>query len=156
MNAARAAVMANEPPLTWNPIAAEVALAYAQNCNYVHNPNRSTAYKSAGGGNGGLGENIAAGTPMLTIAGSNKGWIDDEKPAYDYSTNTCNTAVAPECGHYTQIVWKTTTSVGCALVTCNVNSPFDTSKYGTKWGFAVCDYAPPGNIVFNGTLEKPY
>jgi pathogenesis-related protein 1 len=153
MNAARAKV--GDPPLTWNPIAAQVALNYANMCDYVHNPNRNSAYKTLGGGNGGVGENIAAGAPTLTIAGANMGWIDDEEPAYDYATNTCNTSVAPECGHYTQIVWKTTTSVGCALVTCNTNTPFD-PKYGSKWGYAVCDYAPPGNIVLNGTLEKPY
>jgi uncharacterized protein YkwD len=155
MNQARADVMANEPPLTWNPIAAQVALAYAQQCNYLHNPNLQSDYKSAGGTTS-AGENIAAGAPTLTIAGANMGWIDDEKPAYTYATNSCNTSIAPECGHYTQIVWKTTTSVGCALVTCNTNSPFNTAKYGTKWGYAVCDYAPAGNIVDQHGLEKPY
>jgi uncharacterized protein YkwD len=154
MNAARAAV--GDPPLTWNPIAAEVALTYANMCNYVHNPDRDSDYAMLGGGNGGLGENIAAGAPTLTIASANMGWIQGEEPDYNYATNTCNTMGGTvECGHYTQIVWKTTTSVGCALVTCNTNTPFGT-KYGTKWGYAVCDYSPPGNIILNGTPEKPY
>jgi pathogenesis-related protein 1 len=154
MNAARAAV--GDPPLTWNPIAAQVALNYANMCDYVHNPNRDSDYAMLGGGNGGLGENIAAGAPTLTIASANMGWIQGEEPDYDYATNTCNTMGGTvECGHYTQIVWKTTTSVGCAIVTCNTNTPFGT-KYGTKWGYAVCDYSPPGNIVLNGTPEKPY
>ena len=102
------------------------------------------------GGSGGLGENIAAGAPSLTIASANSGWIGEDAN-YDYTSNTCNTGAMMnlECGHYTQIVWKTTTSVGCALVTCTTNSPFP-AQYGTSWGFAVCDYAPPGNIVPQG------
>ncbi len=157
MNQARAAVMANEPPLTWNPIAAQVALNYAMKCNYEHNANRNSDY-TALGGSGGLGENIAAGAPSLTIASANSGWIGEDAN-YDYTSNTCNTGAMMnlECGHYTQIVWKTTTSVGCALVTCTTNSPFP-AQYGTSWGFAVCDYAPPGNIVPQGstTTERPY
>jgi pathogenesis-related protein 1 len=158
MNQARAAVMANEPPLTLNPIAAQVALNYAMMCNYEHNANRNSDYAALGGGSGGLGENIAAGAPSLSIASANSGWIGEDAN-YDYSTNTCNMGPMNnlECGHYTQIVWKTTTSVGCALVTCTTNSPFP-AQYGTTWGFAVCDYAPPGNLVPQGstTTERPY
>jgi pathogenesis-related protein 1 len=39
------------------------------------------------------------------------------------------------CGHYTQIVWRDTTSVGCAAQSC---------PQGEIW---VCDYSPPGNYV---------
>jgi pathogenesis-related protein 1 len=120
-------------------------------CNYEHNPNLQADYKSAGGTTS-AGENIAAGEPTLTIAQANSGWID-EKSIYTYATNTCDTTGMKECGHYTQIVWKTTTSVGCAIVNCTTNSPFGD---GRPWTFAVCDYAPAGNIVLNGKLEKPY
>jgi hypothetical protein len=145
MNAARAAV--GEAPLTWNPIAAMVALNYANKCNYAHNPNRKTDYMALGG-TGSVGENIAAGAPTLTIAAANKGWIDDERPYYNHTTNTCDNQSMPtvECGHYTQIVWKTTTAVGCAMVKCTMNTPF-TGNVGTTWYYAVCDYTPAGNIV---------
>src|SRR5450432_777341 len=86
-NAARMATMANEPALTWNPILAEVALAYAKQCVWAHNPNLQADYRSAGGTTS-AGENIAAGAPTLTIASANSGWID-EKSIYDYATNTC-------------------------------------------------------------------
>ena len=44
------------------------------------------------------------------------------------------------CGHYTQIVWKTTTEFGCAKSICEGN---------VTW---VCNYNPPSNWVG----EKPY
>jgi hypothetical protein len=45
-----------------------------------------------------------------------------------------------EFGHYTQVVWKNTTHVGCAEVT---------GKYGS---FVVCQYYPSGNVIG----QKPY
>jgi hypothetical protein len=146
MNAARSDV--GEAALTWNPIAAQVALNYASQCNYEHNANRNADYKTLGGGNGGLGENIAAGAPTQTIAAAVGSWVG-EKADYTYATNSC--AAGDECGHYTQIVWKTTTSVGCAKVSCTVNSPFGTFSNG-RWDYSVCDYSPPGNYVG----ESPY
>jgi pathogenesis-related protein 1 len=158
MNAARAAVDAGEPPLTWNPIAAQVALNYAEKCDYLHNANRNSDYATLGGGNGGLGENIAAAAPSMTIAKADQLWISEDA-IYDYASNTCNpTATITECGHYTQIVWKTTTSVGCAIVNCTTGWPFS-GPAGKSWTYAVCDYAPPGNIVtMKGSTmpERPY
>lgn len=50
---------------------------------------------------------------------------------YHPATNTC-TAV---CGHYTQIVWRTTQRVGCAAALRDSRQ---------VW---VCDYDPPGNYI---------
>ena len=44
------------------------------------------------------------------------------------------------CGHYTQIIWKDTKRVGCALVQCGNEQ---------VW---ICQYDPPGNYIG----EKPY
>ncbi len=140
MNAARTAV--GETALTWNPIAAQVALDYAMMCNYQHNANRNSYYVALSG-TGDLGENIAAGAPTQTIANAVASWVGEEAN-YDHATNTC--AAGDECGHYTQIVWSTTTSVGCAKVSCTTNSPFGTFG-GGRWDFSVCDYSPPGNFV---------
>jgi pathogenesis-related protein 1 len=145
MNAARA--MVGEPPLHWDPIAAQVALTYAKQCDYAHNPNAGAQYKAIGG-SGGLGENIAAGAPSQTVAGAVSSWVS-EQASYDHATNQC--AAGKECGHYTQIVWSTTTGVGCAQASCTTNSPFGTFANGV-WDFEVCDFSPPGNI--NG--RPPY
>jgi pathogenesis-related protein 1 len=109
MNAARTAV--GESPLRWDSIAAGVAQAWASQCNYEHNPGASSQYAAAGG-TGGLGENLAAGAPTLDVAGAVSAWVGEEQN-YDHATNSC--AAGDECGHYTQIVWSTTTAVGCAV-----------------------------------------
>jgi uncharacterized protein YkwD len=139
MNAARSAV--GEMPLHWDPIAAQVALTYASECMFMHNPNASAQYDSMGG-KGGLGENIASGAPSQTIAGAVASWVGEETN-YDHATNTC--ASGQVCGHYTQVVWSSTTGVGCAKVHCTTNSPFG-AKF-PDWDYSVCDYSPPGNYV---------
>ncbi|MCJ7766270.1 MAG: CAP domain-containing protein [Thiovulaceae bacterium] len=65
-------------------------------------------------------------------------WYDEEK-WYDYKNNSCQQKRA--CGHYTQVIWETTTELGCAAAACSDGSQV--------W---VCEYAPPGNIVG----ERPY
>ena len=52
-----------------------------------------------------------------------------EAANYDYKTNRCTGM----CGHYTQIVWRDTKEVGCAL-----------ARGGQREVWA-CDYSPPGN-----------
>jgi pathogenesis-related protein 1 len=59
---------------------------------------------------------------------------------YDYARNTCT--LGKMCGHYTQVVWKNTTRVGCAVAVCEESSE-------QVW---VCQYQTPGNWVG----EKPY
>ena len=48
-------------------------------------------------------------------------------------------------GHFSQIVWAASTSVGCATFDCNAqglaNVASDTPKY-----FTVCNYYPEGNM----------
>jgi pathogenesis-related protein 1 len=61
----------------------------------------------------------------------------NEVQDYDYASNTCHGV----CGHYTQVVWKSTSEVGCAMTVC--------SDKGQLW---VCQYTSRGNMVG----EKPY
>jgi pathogenesis-related protein 1 len=128
------------PALTWSTAAASVAQAWADNCSYGHNANRGTR-----------GENVAANAPpgaVLTNPSSVVNAWASEVADYNYASNTC--ASGKDCGHYTQIVWRDTTRVGCAHRTCSTNSPFG-SQY-PNWDFWVCDYEPPGNFIG----QKPY
>ena len=59
---------------------------------------------------------------------------------YHSSDNSNKCKPGKMCGHYTQIVWKNTKKVGCAMIECNGTS---------TW---VCQYDPPGNWVG----QKPY
>jgi pathogenesis-related protein 1 len=132
------------PSLTWSASAETVAQAWANRCVYEHNPGRNADGISRG-------ENIAAtapggradATPAYVV-----GLWAGEWPDYTYATNSC--APGKVCGHYTQVVWRGTTRVGCAKATCTVNSPFGASF--PTWDFFVCDYEPPGN--FFG--QRPY
>ena len=47
-------------------------------------------------------------------------------------------------GHYSQLVWKSTTMVGCATQYCP-NGLANTSP-GTPPYFTVCNYYPPGKF----------
>jgi pathogenesis-related protein 1 len=153
-NAARAGTLAGVtvspaptpalPALTWSASAEAVAQGWANRCVYEHNPGRSADGISRG-------ENIAAtapggrtdATPAYVV-----GLWAGEWPDYTYATNSC--APGKVCGHYTQVVWRGTTRVGCAKATCTVNSPFGASF--PTWDFFVCDYEPPGNYVG----QRPY
>jgi uncharacterized protein YkwD len=124
------------PALQWSVQAASTAQTWADQCNFTHNSRR-----------GNLGENIAAATPnALTTAGVVQNWAS-EAAHYDYGTNAC--APGQVCGHYTQLVWRNTTHVGCATRVCDKNSPF---QGFTRWQFWVCNYSPPGNFVG----QRPY
>jgi pathogenesis-related protein 1 len=63
-----------------------------------------------------------------------------EKANYSHANNNC--AAGKVCGHYTQVVWKNTSSVGCGMAVCE-------SPKNQVW---VCQYLPAGNYVG----QKPY
>lgn len=135
-NCARKTVTpAASPPLanlTWSAALATQAQNYANNCNYAHS------------GMAGVGENIYAGAvssgfPSNVETAAANSWLG-EQSGYNYAANTCSVA---QCGHYTQMVWRTTTSVGCGIRQCTTNSPFQPPF--TNWTFVVCQYSPPGN-----------
>ncbi|KAG8081395.1 hypothetical protein GUJ93_ZPchr0007g3014 [Zizania palustris] len=67
-------------------------------------------------------------------------WVS-EKEYYNYDNNTCS-AGQYGCLHYTQVVWRDTTAIGCGGVTCS----------NTGNVFIICSYSPPGN--WNN--QKPY
>ncbi len=135
-NAARAAVMPAAvpalPALTWSGTVAESAQSWASGCQFMHS-------------GGPYGQNIYAGTADATPQEVVDAWVAEVK-SYDYATNTC--AANEVCGHYTQVVWRDSTSLGCGVASCTANSPFG----GGTWQLWVCNYDPPGNYVG----QKPY
>lgn len=120
-------------PLSWDPALAAIAQGWAERCEDAeapiglidHNPDRSDSYGSYVGENV-YGSSGAIGGPVAVDA-----WAAEEA-SYDLDTNSCDGV----CGHYTQIVWASTTLVGCAFHLCP----------GLDFGnTVVCDYAPGGN-----------
>ncbi|CAE6349471.1 unnamed protein product [Rhizoctonia solani] len=50
----------------------------------------------------------------------------------------------PQPSHWTQVVWKSTTKVGCALATCAPGTIFP-ANYNAN--YYVCNYSPYGNVL---------
>ena len=114
------------PDFTWNTQLAQLSEDYsielaAQGCGLVHSGDE-------------YGENLYWTSATAVEDQVVDAWASEEAD-YDYDSNTC--APGKQCGHYTQIVWDSTTSVGCGAAKCEDGG-------GEVW---TCKYDPPGNWV---------
>ena len=71
------------------------------------------------------------------------GWWVGEIANYRYPAPIPACAKGKVCGHYTQVVWRETTEVGCAFRVCSGDGPFG----DRDWEIWVCRYAPGGNVA---------
>lgn len=112
----------NASELSWNESLAEYAKDWSDGCEFEHS-------------GGDPGENLAAGYPNVTA--SVEAW-GNEREEYDFSEGefayviNFHTCCLPflslryeadncssETGHFTQLVWRNTTTVGCARTECD-------------------------------------
>jgi uncharacterized protein YkwD len=110
-------------PLAWSPKLAQAAQSWAdalkaQGCKFGHKPRNP------------YGENLAAGTSG-TLDGQAVAdmWYDEVK-LYKFP----NGGFSMQTGHFTQVVWRQTTQIGCGVATCNGMDIY------------VCEYDPAGNV----------
>jgi Cysteine-rich secretory protein family/Tectonin domain len=133
-NAYRSDPAINAPNLQWDSTLATGAQAWADNlATNIHQLQHSDPSMRQG-----LGENIASATTgSKTAAQMADMWGALEKPYFKPgifpNVTTDSTKVV---GHYTQVIWKTTTNVGCGLAT-------DSTTGNT---YLVCRYSPQGNM----------
>ena len=113
------------PALGWSDRLAGIAQDWANRCVFEHRP-------------GDLGENLAMGTSGAFPPASHVQRWYDEISSYDYATGQSRDG--QPIGHFTQIVWRTTTLVGCAVATCSGQD------------LLVCNYSPAGNLT--GTYRQ--
>jgi hypothetical protein len=118
-------------PLVWDPALGEAAAAYAQQMAFTglfaHSKRQARR---------GTGENLWMGTrgafSLETMVGN---WASEgrvfQRGVFPAVSRTGNWE---DVGHYTQIVWPTTTRVGCALAST------------ARTDYLVCRYSPAGNI----------
>lgn len=129
-NAVRAAVGVGA--MRWNDSLASMAASFITDCEFMHS---TAAERMNIAGFGYVGENLYFGGGQPTGAAVANLWAS-EQADYHYATNTCDRT----CGHYTQMVWRASTDLGCAIKQCN-------------GGYLVaCEYGPGGN--YGG--QKPY
>ncbi|KAL6764079.1 CAP domain-containing protein [Haematococcus lacustris] len=110
------------PPLTWSNTLTQYAQLWADNCYFEHS-------------NGFYGETLGLGSLMPVI----DQWYE-ELCIYSYA----NPRWAPNTGHFTQLVWRSTARVGCAVGNCPMGS---TDAQGNRWGgpVVVCEWDATGN-----------
>ncbi|HEX7735693.1 MAG TPA: CAP domain-containing protein [Ktedonobacteraceae bacterium] len=141
-NGYRSKPEAGTPALQWDSTLATGAQAWADNlaANYLQTPSLQSDPHSHVAN---LGENIAMCNPPgnLTAGQLADIWGTKEKPNFKPGTFVASTTACPvsttgnwrDVGHYTQMIWRTTTSVGCGI-----------AKDGTNT-YLVCRYSPQGN-----------
>lgn len=117
-------------PLNWNPELARSAQAWADRLAAVgafeHAPEDPRDPE---------GENLWAGTKRhFTIERMVDGWVREKQlfKAGHFPDNSITGRVA-DIGHYTQLMWRQTRQVGCAMAT------------GAQEDVLVCRYAEAGN-----------
>lgn len=79
---------------------------------------------------GPYGENLAVGYDSATKALD--AWYD-EIDEYDFS----NPGFGESTGHFTQVVWKDSSKLGCAYKDCG----------GSTGRYIICSYQNPGNVI---------
>lgn len=110
----------NASSLSWNSTLEDFARDYlddmsSDSCEFEHSE-------------GPYGENLAIGYQNAT--GAVEAW-GEERDEYDFGDGGFD----EETGHFTQLVWKDTTDVGCARKLCDERG----------W-YVVCEYWPRGNV----------
>lgn len=128
------------PVIPWSASLAATAQQIASSCVFAHNV-------TANGG--GYGQNIGVGyLPIAMAIFINDLYyneVNNYLPSY-YGTEP-NLAYFGNYGHFTQIVWKSTTAVGCYTQDCSATGVAGAA--GALPYFTVCNYAPAGNVVGN-------
>ncbi|KAL5989355.1 hypothetical protein ACLOJK_010245 [Asimina triloba] len=119
-----ARLKAGIPPLKWDRRLSRYARRWGMkrkaDCEMSHSENSP------------YGENIFWGyssgwKPSMVV----ELWVGEQKD-YDPQSNSCKAGEI--CGHYTQVMWKTSQRLGCSKVVCDTGDVF-----------VNCNYDPPGN-----------
>lgn len=117
------------PPLTWSDNLANQAKEWANHLSSTGKFEHSSGTQQ--------GENLWKGTSNhFSYTQMVDRWGDEKKNFNGgVSPNFSHTGNFGDVGHYTQMVWKNTTQVGCAVVDGNGNAVL------------VCRYDPSGNVA---------
>ena len=102
-------------------------------------------------GSGGYGQNLASWGTSGTLddssrvntaaAGVSNQWYNSEMSNWQFygQANPPSSSDLHEWGHFTQVVWKGATKVGCATVKCAAGTVLSMNSW-----YTVCNYNPPG------------
>jgi uncharacterized protein YkwD len=155
--------LVGSPSLTWSSTLATQAQRWAQYLKTnglvwqqsPHSP-KDGYYRGATDGEN-LGMGWSSGANTYTYANAISSW-GEEKGCYNHGPFGCARDSCGGCtssggwvnmnniGHYTQVVWKNTQQIGCALATGVPYHNYPNVDARTNWNVVVCQYSPGGNI----------
>lgn len=126
----RERALVGAPPLQWDPSLARSAISYGPTLAALgglqHSPRASRP---------GQRENLWRGSAHAYLPAQMVGtWIAEKRyfrpgifPAVSATGNWLDVS------HYTQMIWRTTTRIGCGVYRSR------------QWDYLICRYSPPGN-----------
>jgi hypothetical protein len=119
-------------PLVWSAGLAAAADRYALHLARTNRWGHSPSHQRVG-----QGENLWMGSRGAYALNSMVAAWSSEKRAFRAGVfpNVSRTGSWSHVGHYTQMVWPTTTSVGCSV------------RSSAQWDYLVCRYARTGNVI---------
>ncbi|KAJ5288336.1 hypothetical protein PENANT_c069G09107 [Penicillium antarcticum] len=126
------------PPVGWSVDLETSARALASKCVYEHDTSIN---------GGGYGQNIGYGVEASQIGVMLTNVMYNDEIEYfptPYGQSDPSMTKFERWGHFSQIIWKGTTHVGCATVVCDGLGKID--PIGSL-PFTVCNYSPAGNYA---------
>ncbi|KAG2485688.1 hypothetical protein HYH03_015575 [Edaphochlamys debaryana] len=134
------------PALTWSPTLAATAQTYAatlaaNECRLMHADQSSVAWADKWGENLGMAWTTSPDGIDQSCVSSLDRWYNEVVDYLFTSTPwTSNSATGKVIGHFTQVVWKSTSTLGCGVATGLMSG-------GATCKAIVCRYQAPGNFV---------
>lgn len=151
-NSARSELNANINNLIWSNTIAKDAQLYANemaiNGIWGHDTIKN---QNDGYGHGNYGENLYTSSNAISLADAAQAWVDEKYFYHIGNVGDSETCSKEPCGHYTQVIWKNTTLVGCAMSQYKTDVFIDGNN-AKGWNIVVCKYQTPGNYIG----ETPY
>ncbi|KAI5301650.1 hypothetical protein KEM56_001500 [Ascosphaera pollenicola] len=135
------------PALQWSSDLESSAKLLAETCVYGHNTHL---------GSGGYGQNIGYGVSAEHVDRmiTNMMYNDEEGFFEPYYGQANPGGDFEKYGHFTQMVWKDTTHIGCVTYTCQ---SLQNSGSSQSLPYTVCNFLPAGNVggEYDTNVLKP-
>ncbi|XP_017533267.2 peptidase inhibitor R3HDML [Manis javanica] len=138
---------ANMEYMVWDERLARTAEAWAAQCIWAHGPSQLMRY---------VGQNLSIHSGGYgSVVDLMQSWSEEKRHYLFPDSRDCNPhcpwhCSGPVCSHYTQMVWASSSQLGCAIHTCG-----SINVWGDTWHqavYLVCNYAIKGNWIG----EAPY
>ncbi|GAM91657.1 hypothetical protein ANO11243_097090 [Dothideomycetidae sp. 11243] len=130
--------------VAWDPDLAASALKCAQMCSFQH---------QVGVDGMQYGQNLALGLPDSKIASIITDMWYSEVDKFTHNYGNPNPPRPDDWGHFTAMIWKSTSKIGCATYHCDSIKTNNTDPTPMDRAFGTdityCNYQPTGNVMGN-------